>query len=222
MKTSSSSAPTPGKIKKRRTPPRKNEIVLAAAEQAFIESGYTATSVDAIAERAGVSKRTVYSNFATKQTLYGEVVKKLCEEVVPMEIDPKALEADPEKTLLKVAVSFLEGLYQPRQVAWHRAVVADSRVHPDAGRMVFEGPVMRSEAVFDHYFRKQTQRGVMQFPNIELAAAQFLGILKTNLHLRLTLSEPEVIPHREIEDIARASVHLFLYGALKRNRATKK
>ena len=81
---------------------------------------------------------------------------------------------------------------------------------------------MRSEAVFDHYFRKQTQRGVMQFPNIELAAAQFLGILKTNLHLRLTLSKPEIISHKEIEEIARASVHLFLYGALKRGRTKKK
>lgn len=222
MKTTAPDTSTQGKIKKRRSKPRKNEIVLAAAAQAFIESGYSATSVDAIAERAGVSKRTVYSNFATKQVLYGEVVKKMCQEVVPTEIDPKALDADPEKTLLKVSVAFLDGLYQPRQVAWHRAVVADSREHPDAGKMVFEGPVMRSQAVFDHYFRKQVQRGVMQFPNIEFAAAQFLGILKTNLHLRLTLSEPEIISHKQIEEIARASVHLFLYGALKRPKAVKK
>lgn len=207
---------TESKTHKRRKPPRKNAIVLAAAEQAFVEYGYAGTSVDEIAERAGVSKRTVYSNFETKEALYNEVVRKLCADVVPHEIDPQLLTGDPEKTLLRVSIAFLEALYQPRQVAFYQTVVADSRQFPDAGKMLFDGPIARTQLVFDHYFRKQVQRGVMEFRNVELAAAQFVAILKTNLHMCLMLSQPALISHRELEEIARSSLQVFLYGAIKR------
>jgi TetR/AcrR family transcriptional repressor of mexJK operon len=218
MKTTSSAAPAP-KTHKRRTPPRKNEIVLAAAERAFTEYGYAGISVDAIAEKAGVSKRTVYSNFATKQVLYAEVIKKMCAEVVPPAIDQKMMNADPEQTLLTVSLAFLEALYQPSQIAFYQTVVADSRQFQDAGKMLFDGPVMRTQKVFDDYFRKQAQLGLMQFTNIELAGAQFVALLKINMHMSLMLNQPTSVSHRKLEEIAKASIHLFLFGALKTNPA---
>ena len=160
MKRPAKTAPT-ANPHRRRAPPRKTDIVLAAAEQAFIELGYAGTSVDAIAERAGVSKRTVYNNFSPKQVLYDAVVKKVCMEVVPTAIDSKLMDMDPEKTLLGVSVAFLEGIYQPRQVAFYQTVVADARQFPDAGKMLFDGPIMRTQDVFDLYFRRQAQRGAI-------------------------------------------------------------
>jgi AcrR family transcriptional regulator len=212
MKNSTSSTAPPPKLRK---PARKNEIVLAAAERAFTEYGYAGISVDAIAEKAGVSKRTVYSNFATKQVLYSAVVKKLCAEVVPPAIDQAMMDADPEKTLLAISVAFLEALYQPSQIAFYQTVVADSRQFPDTGKMMFDGPVMRAQKIFDEYFRKQTQRGLMHFPNIDLAGAQFVALLKTNMHMSLMLNQPTSVSHRKLEEVARASIHLFLHGALR-------
>ena len=219
MKKTSLRTSTGAKPHKRRTPPRKNAIVLAAAEQSFIELGYTGASIDAIAERAGVSKRTVYSNFATKEVLYGEVVKKICREVVPTEIDPRTMDADPEQTLYKVSLAFLEALYDPRQVAFYQTVVADSRQMPEAGKMVFEGPIARTQAVFEHFFRAQAQRGTMEFPNLDLAAAQFVAILKTNLHVCLMLSHPADVSRDALQEVVRASIHVFLYGTLKRSKS---
>jgi TetR/AcrR family transcriptional repressor of mexJK operon len=212
---STSSPVAPPKLRKRRKPARKNEIVLAAAERAFTEYGYAGISVDAIAEKASVSKRTVYSNFATKQVLYSEVVKKLCSEVVPPAIDHEKMDADPERTLLEVSVAFLEALYQPSQIAFYQTVVADSRQFPDAGKMMFDGPVMRTQRIFDDYFRKQAQRGLMQFPNIDLAGAQFVALLKINMHMSLMLNQPTSVSHRRLEEVARASIHVFLHGVLK-------
>jgi AcrR family transcriptional regulator len=200
---------------------RKDDIVLAAAERAFTEYGYGGVSVDAIAEKAGVSKRTVYSNFANKQLLYSEVVKKLCANVVPPSITQDMMEASPEKTLLAISVPFLEALYQPSQIAFYQTVVADSRQFPDAGRLMFEGPIMRTQKVFDDYFRKQVQRGLMQFANIELAGAQFVALLKVNMHMSLMLNQPTSVPHRRLEEVARASINLFLHGALKGDGAVR-
>jgi len=221
MKTKARSKHSAPSTQKRRKWARKNEIVLAAAQQAFIEFGYAGTSVDAIAEAAGVSKRTVYSNFETKQTLYAEVIQKLCAEVVPPALEHKMLNSDPEETLLHVSVAFLEGLYAPGQIAFYQTVVADSRQFPDAGRMLFDGPVMRTQSVFEDYFRKQQHRGLMQFPNIDLAAAQFVALLKTNMHMRLMLNQPTPVSHREIEEVSRSSIHLFLHGALVRDSSAR-
>jgi len=43
--------------------------VLDAARDRFVEGGYVATTIDAIAERAGVSPETVYATFRNKRTL---------------------------------------------------------------------------------------------------------------------------------------------------------
>jgi TetR/AcrR family transcriptional repressor of mexJK operon len=216
------SSKTPSvKPQKRRQHARKGDIVLAAAEHAFVEFGYAGTSVDAIAEAAGVSKRTVYSNFTTKEALYAEVIKKRCAGVAP-EIDPNAADEDPEETLLKASVAFLEAIYTPEQIALYQTIVADSRQFPDVGKMMFDGPVMRSQHMFDIYFRKQANKGLMRFPNLELAGAQFVALLKTNMHMRLMLNQPTPVSHKKLEEIARSSIHLFLHGALERGSPSDK
>jgi hypothetical protein len=81
--------------------------------------------------------------------------------------------------------------------------------------MMFDGPVMRTQRIFDDYFRKQAQRGLMQFPNIDLAGAQFVALLKINMHMSLMLNQPTSVSHRRLEEVARASIHVFLHGVLK-------
>lgn len=53
----------------RRAPEQRRAAVVAAARDLFLAQGVEATSVDAIARRAGVAKGTVYLSFPTKQHL---------------------------------------------------------------------------------------------------------------------------------------------------------
>jgi AcrR family transcriptional regulator len=48
--------------------------VLEAARTLFVERGYVATTIDAIAARADVSSETVYATFGTKRSLLSELV----------------------------------------------------------------------------------------------------------------------------------------------------
>jgi AcrR family transcriptional regulator len=48
--------------------------VLDAARDLFIERGYVATTIDAIAERADVSPETIYATFGNKRAVLGDVV----------------------------------------------------------------------------------------------------------------------------------------------------
>lgn len=54
--------------------------ILAAAKDLFAESGFDAVSVNAIAERAGVSKANIFHHFKSKNELYLAVLKMACSE----------------------------------------------------------------------------------------------------------------------------------------------
>jgi TetR/AcrR family transcriptional repressor of mexJK operon len=52
---------------------RKREAIMAAASALFFERGITATTMDSVADRAAVSKMTVYAHFADKPALLAAV-----------------------------------------------------------------------------------------------------------------------------------------------------
>lgn len=58
---------------------RKRAAILDAAVAEFRQAGYEATSMDRIAEAAGVSKRTVYNHFPSKEALFAQILEKLWE-----------------------------------------------------------------------------------------------------------------------------------------------
>ena len=54
--------------------------ILASAKDLFAEAGFNAVSMNAIAERADVSKANVFHHFKSKNALYLEVLKTACNE----------------------------------------------------------------------------------------------------------------------------------------------
>ncbi|MEV0210685.1 TetR/AcrR family transcriptional regulator [Streptomyces sp. NPDC050788] len=54
----------------------KKTAILAAAEALFLAEGYERASVDAIASRAQVSKRTLYDHFGGKETIFLRVIEQ--------------------------------------------------------------------------------------------------------------------------------------------------
>ena len=85
--------------------------VLEAARVLFIERGYVATTIDAIAERADVSTETVYATFGTKRAVLAELVDVSI-----------AGHADPAPVMAQAAVQYLRD--EPDQRARLRMLAA--------------------------------------------------------------------------------------------------
>lgn len=64
----------------------KRRAILDAASELFLERGIAATSIEAVAERAGVSKMTVYSHFPDKPALLGAVFERELKDTVLPEL----------------------------------------------------------------------------------------------------------------------------------------
>ena len=55
----------------------KRQSILDAAKILFLSKGFASTSMDAVANLAGVSKLTVYSHFTDKETLFSAYLAEL-------------------------------------------------------------------------------------------------------------------------------------------------
>jgi AcrR family transcriptional regulator len=76
--------------------------VVAAARELFVERGYAATSIPAVAERAGVSTDTVFKRFGSKIALLREVLDVVVggdDADVPLleRADPEAMRHEPDQ-----------------------------------------------------------------------------------------------------------------------------
>ncbi|MEW6475324.1 MAG: TetR/AcrR family transcriptional regulator [Actinomycetota bacterium] len=78
-RTTEPAARTPGRPRSAQA----EQAILDAALAAFIEHGYEGMSVEAVAERAGVGKTTIYRRWPSKQELVVAALDTLLEDVHP-------------------------------------------------------------------------------------------------------------------------------------------
>jgi TetR/AcrR family transcriptional regulator, regulator of autoinduction and epiphytic fitness len=68
------------KVRAKRDTRQKRQAIVAAATEVFAQQGFELASMDAIAEYANASKRTVYNHFSSKDELFYAVVGQLLSE----------------------------------------------------------------------------------------------------------------------------------------------
>lgn len=199
---------------------KKYFAILEAARHVFLEHGFSSSSVDVIAEKANVSKRTVYKHFEDKNSLFAAAVQMLCEEVVPASLEELQTDTtDPRETLTRIGVHFLTKIYTPEQIALFRIVVSEARRFPELGEMMYKR-VIRSERFVQSYLEDLQRSGGIELPCADIAPGQFFGLLKTNAQMSLLLGRREKFSHREIRKISECCVDVFLNGVLTSGKRT--
>ncbi len=189
--------------------PKQQAIVLAAAEL-FLHQGYGAVSMDAIAAKAEVSKRTVYSHFPGKDALFAAVMMGHCDSVAGighLHLDP---DLEPEEVLSDLGRRFLPLVTSPEAVSLFRIVVAEAGRFPELGQTFFDCGPLRWVATVAPYFEEQHRCGRLHLPDPEGAAVQFMTMLKDPLHMRAILGVQQQVTEAEIEAHVKRSVESFL------------
>jgi len=77
----------------------KRQLLLEAAQKLFSRHGYRRTSVDDIAQEAGVAKGTVYVYFNDKEALFKAVVDYFAEELDARTLSALKIEGPPDEKL---------------------------------------------------------------------------------------------------------------------------
>ncbi len=97
--------------KKRLSASARRAQLIEVGREVFAERGYEATSVEILAERAGVSKPILYEHFGGKEGLYAVIVDREIDHVVSM-ISASIAEGTPRERVESAALAFLSYVEQ--------------------------------------------------------------------------------------------------------------
>jgi TetR/AcrR family transcriptional repressor of mexJK operon len=171
--------------------PGKRRAIVVAAMETFLESGYAAASMDAVAARAGVSKATIYAHFAGKTALFEAVIRCRCEQEFGTLEMPAADHESPRDVLTRIARQVLGLLTSPEALAMFRVVVAEAPRLPEVGDSFYAAGPTEVLAGIAGYFAEATRKGLLDVPDPQLAADMFVGMLKGDYYLRCLLGLPK-------------------------------
>lgn len=120
---------------------RKREEIVEIATRAFLQNGYAATSMSAIADIMGGSKATLWAHFASKEELFAAVVDRQVDRFAESLTETLIGQAFSLPALRRTAVHFLEALLQPNAVQLFRLVIAAGERFPEVNEMFYvRGP----------------------------------------------------------------------------------
>jgi len=149
-------------IRQRRKEARPAEL-LAAALEVFADKGFAAARMEDIAQRAGVSKGTVFLYYESKQALFRAVVE---DAVVPHIAAGEALveasSAEPTVLMRSLLLRYWDVLGDPRLEALPRLIMAEAGNFPELASFYFENVIVRARTLFISVLERGIQLGVFR------------------------------------------------------------
>ena len=124
-----------------RRPNARREALLRAAAEVFFEQGYVATSIDAIIERAGGSKRNIYNEFGNKEGLFTAIVTDSADKALSTLAIDVIDGSDLEATLTVFGRHLMDVYMSPAVIGMFRIAVTEANRFPDLVKAFYEqGP----------------------------------------------------------------------------------
>lgn len=201
------------KSKRQRQKEARPSEILEAAFAEFVEKGFTATRIDDVAARAGISKGTVYLYFPSKEDLFREVIL----HYVRPQIDERvALLKDYDGSAAELLSRHLRSIYagigKPGASDLVRLMMAEGPRFPELRRVFFDEMVARSDsllrAIIDYGVTRGEFRddGARAFPQIISGPATVSAIWKAHF---------EDFSPLDLDALCEAHIALALGGLLR-------
>lgn len=159
----------------------KRRQITEAALALFLRQGYGKTSMDQIAADAGVSKQTVYKQFADKETLFQEIARgvtansdQILKELAAVVAAPVSTTDDLRKLLQRLARHYLDAVMEPRVLSLRRLIIAEADEFADLASHYYQQGPTRGLDLVESALRRWVEAGLVTAPDPRLAASQFV------------------------------------------------
>jgi AcrR family transcriptional regulator len=162
---------------------RKRAVIVDAALKAFLEAGYAEASVNHIAAAAGVSIKTLYRHYDSKDDLFSAVMQAACGKP-PGDTDeppPAWYALPPAEALPQAGAEYLSHVLSQDQLALYRVVARDAHRFPELGRRYQDVATGTRDAIFAGYLDLWGDREGWNVRDKRAAAQVFVGLLKAGI-----------------------------------------
>jgi TetR/AcrR family transcriptional regulator of autoinduction and epiphytic fitness len=192
---------------------RKRAAIIDAAIVEFRQSSYEATSMDRVAARAEVSKRTVYNHFPSKEVLFAQIIQQLWERSAEGLDLAYRCDRPLRAQLLELVMQKLRLLHDPNFADLARVAIGAGLHSPERAREIVARMGDREEGL-TVWIRAAAGDHKLKTDDPVFASMQLQGLVKGFAFWpQLALGQPPLTPAQQ-EQVAESSVDMFLarYG----------
>lgn len=193
----------------------KREAIISAAKEVFNEFGVQNTSMDKLAAMAGVSKRTVYNHFESKEELVILLLSELWKQSMA-DVDLNPLES---KTVEQQLQYLLE----------HEIRILNTASYIDLAKVAFghyfyrpeelqqqAAQMSKQETALYRWLEQQHADKVMVIEDIETASIQLHSLIKGSCFWPQLMGLSHTLSDDGVKELARSTAELFLARYLAR------
>ena len=186
--------------------------ILEVATDLFLTQGYGLTTIEAVARRAGISKRTFYHRFADKAALFAAVVHRIIDQMRPPADVPLLEGATLQDVLTRLAGLILRAAVSPPAIALHRLIIAESGRFPELARAVnAQGASREATTLISELLAREFDNADLAPQAREFAAQQFLQMVVA-VPQRRAIGFDAPMNAAELDAWAESTARLFLDG----------
>lgn len=186
----------------------KRAAIIEAARTTFKELGVAATSMDKLAEVAGVSKRTVYNHFATKEALVMTLMTDLWQQALSQPsvvYDSHQPLAEQLQQLVRFDMDYIqseEHIEVSRMVIGHLFYTTEMQEELQK--------VIKEETAILRWIKAATLDGRLTVTKVEQAQTEVQSLIKGQCFWPLIFQVEEPLNEQQKDEIAANIVTMFL------------
>ncbi len=186
------------------------QTIVDAASELFAELGFHATTLDKVAQRAKISKLSIYKHFENKEALFGAAFTARCHQFLPQALF-EGVDGSAEDQLMAVGSSLLRTLLRPDVSGVEAMVMADTPNQKSLSKLHYEAGPAHIIAQIEALLRQLHAKAVLKVPDPLRSARLFAALFKgCDLLIIARFDQARAEDDNEIESYCRSAVAMFI------------
>jgi AcrR family transcriptional regulator len=187
-------------------------LVIEAAAREFQANGYAGTGMCTVAQRAGISTKTLYRLIPAKDDLFGLVVTDKIGRFM-LAIDDDTLGAlDLAEALERILIAYGTLTLSEETIAVNRLVIGECDRFPEIATSFYERAIVPTSVAIVAWLRRQCERGLIRLDDPQAATGMLRGMMIFEPQRAVMLGQRASPGADEIAERARSCARLFLSG----------
>jgi AcrR family transcriptional regulator len=202
---------TPSPRWRRRKQARPQEI-LDAALACFAEKGFAASRMDDIAERAGVTKGTIYLYFENKEAVFKALVRESIGAQISQVIESIRAYEGSSRDLLRNAVTMIAHFAATSdRVVLPKIIVAEAGNFPELARFYRDEIIDKGLGAMTSVIARGVARGEFRDVNPDHVARMMIAPILLSIFWRTTFAQFDAAPY-DYQAFLRSHLDILLRG----------
>ncbi len=186
------------------------QTIVDAAGELFAELGFQATTLDKVAQRAKISKLSIYRHFENKEALFGAAFAARCHEFAPLALIG-GVDGSAQDQLMAVGSSLLRTLLSPEVRSIEAMIMADKTNQKSLSKVHYEAGPAHVIAQVEALLRRLHAKSLLSVPDPLRSARLFAALFKgCDLLILARFDEARAEDENEIESYCRSAVDMFI------------